>query len=63
MEPHVQALLHASPEDHAQHSVTTVRNWIATNRSVFQQSVRRVKAKALQGVRSIRTYFQLGNGG
>ena len=63
MEPQVQALLHDSPDDHAQHSVTTVRNWIATNRNLFKQSVRRVKTKALQGVRSIRTYFQPGNGG
>jgi exonuclease III len=63
MEPQVQALLLDSPEDHVQQSVTTTRNWISTNRRLFRQSVRRVKASALRGVRSLRTYFQPGNGG
>ena len=63
MEPQVQALLHESPSAHAQQSVTTARNWIATNRNLFRTSVRRVKARALRGVRSIRTYFQPGNWG
>jgi hypothetical protein len=63
MEPQVQALLQDSPEDHVQQSVTKTRNWIFTNRRLFRQSVRRVKASALRGVRSFRTYFQPGKGG
>jgi exonuclease III len=63
MEPQVQALLLESPEAHTTQPVSTTRNWIATNRSVFRNSVRRVKTRALRGVRSIRTYFQPSNGG
>ena len=63
MEPQVQALLQESPTDHAQQSVATTRNWIATHSTLFRRSVRRVKTRVLRGVRSITTYFQPGNGG
>ena len=62
MEPQVQALLLESPDVHTTQPVSTTRNWIATNRNVFRNSVRRVKTRALRGVRSIRTFFQPSNG-
>ena len=58
MEPSAQALLHASPTDHQEHQLATTRNWLAQNTALFTASIRRVKRKAIQGVRSIRTYFQ-----
>jgi hypothetical protein len=63
MEPHVQALLLNSPEAHAAQSVSTTRNWIATHQAMFRNSVRRVKARTLLGMRSIRSHFQPGIGG
>ena len=63
MEPQVQALLLASPEAHRTQPVSTTRNWIATNRTVFKNSVRRVKTRVIRGMRSIRSYFQPGIGG
>ena len=63
MEPQVQALLLASPEAHTTQTVSTTRNWIATNRNVFKNSVRRVKTRAIRGMRSIQSYFQPSIGG
>lgn len=58
MEPSVQELLHPEPDDHQAQQLGTTRNWLAQNAAVFTESIRRVKRKAIQGVRSIRTYFQ-----
>jgi hypothetical protein len=63
MEPSVQALLLESPAAHEQHLLTTTRNWIAINGPVFQESIRRVRKRALHNVRSIRSYFQSPGGG
>ena len=58
MEPSAQSLLHSSPTDHQDQQLATTRNWLAQNTALFTESIRRVRQKAIQGVRSIRTYFQ-----
>jgi hypothetical protein len=56
-EPSVQGLLHPTIEAHHQEPLWVTRNWISINRSLMQESMRRVRTMALRGVRSIRTYF------
>lgn len=55
--PSVQELLHNSPEEHQDQQLHTTRNWLAQHTTLFKESVRRVKKKAIQGVRSIRSFF------
>ena len=57
LEPRVQELLFARIEEHYKVPPAVTRNWLAIHTSLLQDSMRRVKAKAIQGVRSIRTYF------
>ena len=59
-EPHVQQLLHWDIDDHEQHAPGVTKNWLSVNSTIFRESYRRVKQRALSGVRSIRSYF--GNG-
>ena len=63
MEPSVQELLIENAEAHNEQPLTHTRNWLAQNAGLFKESIRRVKKKALTGVRSIRTYFQPSNNG
>ena len=57
MEPSVQSLLYDGPEDHDCQNITTTRNWLAQHGQVFKESIRRVRSRAIQNVRSIRSYF------
>ena len=59
-EPHVQQLLHRDIDEHEQHAHGVTKNWLSVNSAIFRESYRRVKQRALSGVRSIRSYF--GNG-
>ena len=63
MEPSVQELLYDSPEDHQLRSLHTTRNWLAQHTAVFKESIKRVRTRAIQGVRSIRSYFQPSSNG
>ena len=63
MEPRVQELLFDSPEDHQHQQLHITRNWLAQHSTVFKESIRRVRKRAIQGVRSIRTYFQPSSSG
>jgi hypothetical protein len=63
MEPSIQDLLFAQPEDHERQQLTTTRNWLAQNTPIFKESIRRAKSRALHNVRSIRTYFLPASGG
>jgi hypothetical protein len=63
MEPSAQELLYDQPEDHDRQQLTTTRNWLAQHATIFKESIRRAKARALRNVRSIRTYFQSASGG
>ena len=56
-EPHVQQLLYPNATDHDQHPTITTRNWLSTNNQIFTESLRRVRKRALSGVRSLRSYF------
>jgi hypothetical protein len=56
-EPQVQALLYQDVNDHDKHPIIVTRNWLATNRGIFSESLRRVKKRALKGMKSLRTYF------
>jgi hypothetical protein len=57
MEPSAQALLCPDIRTHLEQPPWVIQNWITINGPVFIASIRNVKAKAIQNVRSIRTYF------
>ena len=57
LEPNVRELLFDSVEKRYEVPTAVTRNWLATHTGLFSSSMRRVKTKAIQGVRSIRTYF------
>jgi hypothetical protein len=57
METQVQSLLLASPEAPNQSTLNVTKNWLRMRTTTFSDSVKRVKTKVLQGVRSIRSYF------
>lgn len=63
MEPSIQDLLYDTPEDHQLQQLHITRNWLAQHSVLFKESVQRVKKRAIQGVRSIRSYFQPSSGG
>ena len=58
MEPEVQQLIPQELEEQQQRPAWTNRNWLAMNRPIFRESIRRVRVASTRGVRSIRTYFQ-----
>ena len=57
MEPSAQSLLLETPESHSKYPTHVTKNWLLMHTATFSESVKRVKSKALQGVRSIRSYF------
>ena len=57
MEPSVRRLLHQDITDHFSKTVTYNKNWIAVYGPLVKMSIKRAKAKAIQGVKSIRHYF------
>jgi hypothetical protein len=56
-EPSVQGLLLPSVADHRQVPLWVTRNWLSSHQRIFHDSAQRVRKAAIQGVRSIRTYF------
>jgi hypothetical protein len=57
MEPSVQALLCHDIRTHMQRPTWVTRIWINIHAPVFKASIQRARKRAIQGVRSIRTYF------
>lgn len=57
MEPSVQELLCLDIQTHLQRPTWVNKNWLSIHTPLVQASIRRVRVKAIQGVRSIRTYF------
>ena len=57
MEPSVQSLLCTDIHQHLLKPTWTTTNWLHIHVPLFGASLRRVKARAIQGVRNIRTYF------
>jgi hypothetical protein len=59
LEPSVQDLLFDTIEEHQQsRSHSTIHNWLSIHETTFIQSVKQASKKAIQGVRSIKSYFQ-----
>ena len=56
-EVNVQQLLHRSAAEHSHQPISVTKNWMAMNTKIFSESYRRVKCRALSGMRSLRTYF------
>ena len=56
-EPSARDLLMKDVRDHEIKSTWHIRNWIATNEPILLASYRRVKKRALSGIRSILQYF------
>jgi hypothetical protein len=57
MEPSVQSLLHRDISAHFSKTTAYNKNWLAVYGPLVKASVKRAKAKAIQGVKSIRHYF------
>ena len=57
MEPSAQELLFPDIRTHLEQPPWVIQNWITINGPVFVASLRSVKSKAIQNVRSIRSYF------
>ena len=58
LEPSIQDLLFSTVEEHQRKcSPQAIQNWLSINEAVFMQSIKNVTRRAIQGVRSIRTYF------
>ena len=57
MEPSAQELLFPDIRTHLEQPPWVIQNWITINGPVFIASMRNVKSRAIQNVRSIRSYF------
>ena len=57
MEPSVQELLYSDIQTHLEQPTWVIQNWLAIQGPGFMTSIRAVTAKAIQNVRSIRSYF------
>jgi hypothetical protein len=57
MEPSVQTLLLETPDAHDAYPMHVTKNWLLMHSATFSESIKRVKTRALRGVKSIRTYF------
>jgi hypothetical protein len=58
MDPNVRSLLLRDPDAHTMQSLHVTVNWLRTNTPIFKENIKKVRRMALQGVRSIRTYFR-----
>ena len=58
MEPRVQDLFFDMVDQHEQLPPHSIHNWIAIHASLVQQSIKQASDRAIQGVLSIRQYFQ-----
>jgi hypothetical protein len=56
-EPSAQELLMADIRSYEAKSTWHIRNWISINEPVLRESFKRVKKKAIAGMRSIRSYW------
>jgi hypothetical protein len=61
MEPSVQDLLYTNVEEHLdQNSYANISKWMAVHETTFITSMKNVRKRAIQGVKSIRSYFAVG---
>jgi hypothetical protein len=60
-EPSVQELLYDTVEEHLHTSTSNaIHNWLQVHETTFIQSLKKVKKRALRGMRSIYSYFATG---
>ena len=58
MEPSVEEILFSTIDEHQRlRGPTAIHNWLSIHETTFIQSVKNVSKRAIQGVRSIKTYF------
>ncbi|KAI2499831.1 hypothetical protein MHU86_14648 [Fragilaria crotonensis] len=57
MDPKVRSLLLQNPEAHSAQSLQVTTNWLRIHVPIVKANVRKVRRMALEGMRSIRTYF------
>jgi hypothetical protein len=57
MEPSVQNLLFDDINDHEKMPPYALQNWLSVHEAVILQSIKSVSRRAIQGVRSIKSYF------
>ena len=57
IEPSVQQLLHHDITEHFSKTMAYNKNWLAVYGPLVKMRIRRAKAKAVQGVKSLRHYF------
>jgi hypothetical protein len=62
MEPSAQALLFPDIRTHLEQPSWVIQTWLTIKGPTFIQSLRDVKAKAIQNVRSIREYYAPAQG-
>jgi hypothetical protein len=61
MEPSMQGLLYPDVETHMeQSSMGAIKSWMQIRGPGFAESIKQVRKKAIQNVRSIRSYFTPG---
>ncbi len=58
MEPSVRQLLHRDLTEHLSKTVAYNKNWLSVYGPLVKQSIKRAKAKAIQGVKAITHYFE-----
>ena len=57
VEPRLEPIFRSSMEQHLAKGEVYVQNWLAIHESLVHNSVARATARAIRGVRSLRTYF------
>jgi hypothetical protein len=60
MEPRIRELLYDTVKEHMQHSQRTIHNWLAVHEETIAQSIKHAARRAIQGMRSIRSFFHGG---
>jgi hypothetical protein len=58
MEPRVQDLFFDTVDEHEQLPPHSIHNWIAIHAALVKHSIKQASDRAIQGVLSIRQYFQ-----
>jgi hypothetical protein len=61
MEPRIRdELLFETADEHLEQSHRSIHNWLVVHESTITQSIKRAANKAIQGMRSIQSYFSTG---
>ena len=58
IKPRVQELLFDEISEHETMSALSIKNWLAVHKTIFIASIKQAPRRAIQGVRSIKSYFR-----